>query len=79
MYTSGFLPRALGVLLLADCVAILTWFFQFFLFPGYEIILYPCWAVGFLAEFSLMAWLVARGVRPRGAPSSAQAPRAERS
>ena len=66
VYASGFLPRALGLLLMLDCVGILAWFFQFFLFPGQEVIVYPCWAVGFVAEFSLTGWLLIRGVRPRG-------------
>lgn len=61
---SRFLPRSLGVLLLADCAAILTWFAQFFLFPAATVILYPCWAIGLVAELSLTLWLVARGARP---------------
>jgi hypothetical protein len=64
VYASGFLPRALGLLLMLDCVGILTWFFQFFLFADQKWILYPCWVVGFVAEFSFMAWLLIRGVQP---------------
>jgi hypothetical protein len=64
VYASGFLPRALGLLLMLDGLGILTWFFQFFLFPGHEAIVYPCWVVGFVAELSLTVWLLVRGVRP---------------
>ena len=74
VYASGFLPRALGLLLMLDCLGILIWFFQFFLFPGHEMIVYPCWVVGFVAEFSLTAWLLIRGARPSGdIPASALA------
>ncbi|HSR29702.1 MAG TPA: DUF4386 domain-containing protein [Anaerolineae bacterium] len=37
VFKSGFLPRVLGILLIIDGVAMLIWFFQFFLFPGYEV------------------------------------------
>ena len=38
VFKSGFLPRILGILLIIDFLAVLIWFFQFFLFPGYEVI-----------------------------------------
>jgi len=63
VYKSGFLPRILGILLMIDCFAVLVWFFQFFLFPGYEVILYPCWAVSFIAELGLTLWLLIKGVK----------------
>ena len=41
VFKSGFLPRILGILLMIDCFGVLIWFFQFFLFPDYEVITYP--------------------------------------
>jgi hypothetical protein len=63
VYKSGFLPRILGILLIIDFFAILIWFFQFFLFPGYEVISYLCLAESFIAEASLCLWLVIKGVK----------------
>lgn len=58
---SGFLPRYLGWLLLLDGVAVLVWFLQVLLAPGYPAISYPAWAVGFVAELGLALWLLVRG------------------
>jgi hypothetical protein len=63
VFKSGFLPKALGILLMVDFVAILIWFLQFFLLPDYPIISYPCWAISFLAEFGLTMWLLIMGVK----------------
>ena len=63
VYKSGFLPKWLGILLMADCVGCLIWFFQFFLLPGWDIITYPGLAIGFIAEFSLSLWLILMGVK----------------
>ena len=57
----GFLPRLLGWLLLVDGVAVLVWFLQVLLAPGYPAISYPAWAVGFVAELGLGLWLLVRG------------------
>jgi hypothetical protein len=62
VYRSGYLPRFLGVLLVLDFVAILLWFFQFFLFPDYEALSYPGLAVSFVAEAGLCLWLLVKGV-----------------
>ena len=59
---SGFLPRFLGWLLLLDGVAVLVWFLQALLAPGYPAISYPSWAIGFVAEVGFALWLVVRGV-----------------
>jgi hypothetical protein len=61
---SGFLPRFLGWLLLADGVGVLVWFLQALLAPGYPAISYPSWAIGFIAEVSLALWLLIKGVPP---------------
>jgi hypothetical protein len=61
---SRFLPRFLGWLLLLDGLAVLVWFLQVFLAPGYPAISYPAWAVGFVAELGLALWLLVKGVTP---------------
>jgi hypothetical protein len=62
VFKSGFLPRILGILLIIDFLAILFWFFQFFLFPDYETISYPGLAISFVAEALLCLWLLIKGV-----------------
>lgn len=62
VYKSGFLPRWLGILLMADFVSVMIWFFQFFLLPGYDIITYPGLVISFIAEFSLSLWLIIKRV-----------------
>lgn len=64
----GFLPRALGWLLLLDGVAVLGWFLQALLAPDYPAISYPSWAIGFIAELGLALWLLVKGVRPETPP-----------
>jgi hypothetical protein len=61
VYKSGFLPKWLGMLLIADFVSVMIWFFQFFFLPGYDIITYPGLAISFIAEFSLSLWLLIKG------------------
>jgi len=61
---SGFLPRFLGWLLLLDGIAVLVWFLQALLAPGYPAISYPSWAVGFIAEVGFALSLVVKGVPP---------------
>ena len=63
VFKSRFLPRILGILLMIDCFAILIWFFQFFLFPSYEVISYPCLVLSVIAEFGLTLWLLIKGVK----------------
>lgn len=58
---SGFLPRALGWLLLLDGLAVLFWFLQAFLLPEHPKLSYPSWAIGFIAEVGFALWLVVRG------------------
>jgi hypothetical protein len=60
---SGFLPRILGILLIVDGFAMGIWFFQFFFFPGYQMIGSLCLAAGFIAEGSLCLWLLIKGVK----------------
>jgi hypothetical protein len=63
VFKSGFLPKVLGILLMADFVTELIWFFQFFLLPDYPIIHYPGIAISFLAEVGLTLWLLIKGVK----------------
>jgi hypothetical protein len=63
VFKSGFLPRILGILLIADGFAMLLWFFQFFFFPGYEAVSTVGLAVGLIAEGSFCLWLLIKGVR----------------
>jgi hypothetical protein len=63
VFKSGFLPKILGILLIADCFGLLIYVCQRFLFPGYGVIAYPCWALGFIAEVSLTLWLLIKGVK----------------
>jgi hypothetical protein len=63
VFKSGFLPKTLGFLLIADGFGLLIYIFQYFLLPGYEIISYPCFVVSFIAELSLTLWLLIKGVK----------------
>ena len=65
VYKSSFLPKWLGVLLMADFVGVLIWFFQFFLLPGVEFITYPGFAISFCAEVSLSLWLMIKRVNDK--------------
>lgn len=62
VYQSGFLPRALGVLLLLDGIAVMIWFLQVLLLPAYHAISYPGLVVSFVAEVGLALWLLIKGV-----------------
>jgi len=63
VYTSKFLPKTLGTILIVDGFAILIWFFQAYLLPDYSWITYPGLAVSFAAEFGLALWLLIKGVK----------------
>jgi hypothetical protein len=63
VYKSGFLPKILGILLIADCFGLLIYVCQRFLLPGYDVITYPCLLVSFIAELSLSLWLLVKGVK----------------
>lgn len=63
VYKSKSLPRFLGILLVADGVADLIWFFQALLLPTHHNIAYPGLVVSFVAEFGLSLWLLVKGVK----------------
>lgn len=63
---SGFLPRILGILLVADGVAEMIWFLQEFLLSTHPMITKPGTIVSLLAEVGLALWLLIKGVKPTG-------------
>jgi hypothetical protein len=63
VYTSRFLPRFLGVLLLLDGVAVMIWFFQALLFPAHHGVSYPGLVISGIAEVGLSLWLLIKGVK----------------
>lgn len=65
VFRSGFLPKALGIVLMVHCVTWTSTFFQSFLFPGFSAITFISYPLGFLAEFGLAVWLLIMGVKER--------------
>ena len=63
VFKSGFLPKILGILLIADFFGQLIFVIQRFLLPGYDLISYPSMVIGFVAEISLSLWLLIKGVK----------------
>lgn len=67
VYKSGFLPRILGIVLMVHCVGWLTTFLQMFLFPGFDVIHYVTFPLGFVSEFALTGWLLIKGAKDQKA------------
>ncbi len=63
VYKSGFLPRVLGIVLMIHCFTWTSTFFQVFLFPGFEVLHYVSWPLGFIAEGGLTLWLLVMGAK----------------
>jgi hypothetical protein len=63
VFKSRFLPKILGILLIADCFGLLIYVLQRFLLPGYDVLSYPCLMISFIAEISLSLWLLIKGVK----------------
>jgi hypothetical protein len=63
VFKSRFLPKILGILLIADFFAQLIFVIQRFLLPSYDVISYPGLAISFIAEISLTLWLLIKGVK----------------
>ena len=61
---SGFLPKILGVLLIADGVCQFIYVCQRLILPELGIIAYPCTVISFVAEVSLALWLAVKTVKP---------------
>jgi hypothetical protein len=64
VFRSGFLPKALGALLMIGCFGYLIRFVQGFLFPGAAATIWtnPFVVVTHFAELAMMLWLLAKGV-----------------
>jgi hypothetical protein len=62
---SGFLPKILGVLLLADGICQFVYVCQRLILPDLGIIAYPCLVISFIAEVSLALWLSIKAAKPR--------------
>jgi hypothetical protein len=63
VFKSGYLPKALGIVLMVECFGWLLYPFQFFLFPSYIEISYLSFAIGFIGEVSLTLWLLIMGAQ----------------
>ena len=63
VFKSGFLPKILGIVLMVHCFTWLSFFFQSFLFPGFDAIVYVSWPLGFIAEVGLTLWLLIMGAK----------------
>jgi hypothetical protein len=61
VFKSGFLPKNLGIVLMIHCAGWLMTFLQLFLFPGFEVIHYLTYPLGFIAELGLTLWLLIMG------------------
>ena len=62
---SGFLPKFLGVLLIADGICQFVYVCQRLIWPELATIAYPCFVISFIAEFSLALWLSIKAVKPQ--------------
>jgi hypothetical protein len=67
---SGFLPKILGILLIADGICQFIYVCQRLILPELAIIAYPCLVISFIAEVSLALWLSIKAVKPRLSVSS---------
>jgi len=67
IFKSGFIPKIIGILLLAACVGNLIDFGMFFFAPPEisEVVLPVVYIVGMLGEFGLVLWLLIIGVKVR--------------
>lgn len=73
VFKSGFIPKVLGVLLMAGGVGYLIECLVVFLFPEHPAIAYPGLAVSSIAEFAMIFWLIGKGVRKEQTPATALA------
>ena len=63
VYMSKLLPKFLGIILLADGVAVIIWFLQEYLLPNSPQIHAPGLVVSAIAEIGLTLWLLIKGVK----------------
>lgn len=62
VFRSGFLPRTLGLLMVAASLTYLLGSYTRFLFPDQLAMISPIYVVAFVSETSLCLWLLVRGV-----------------
>jgi hypothetical protein len=62
---SGFLPKILGMLLLADGICQFIYVCQRLILPDLGMIAYPCLVISFIAEAFLALWLSFKAVKPQ--------------
>lgn len=62
---SGFLPKILGMLLIADGICQFIYVCQRLIFPDLAVIAYPGLVISFIAEVSLALWLSIKTVKPQ--------------
>jgi hypothetical protein len=62
---SSYLPKILGMLLIADGICQFIYVCQRLIFPELAVIAYPCLVISFIAEVSLALWLSIKAVKPR--------------
>jgi hypothetical protein len=60
---SNFLPKILGLLLIADGIGLFVYVCQRLILPDLAFIAYPCLVISFIAEVSLTLWLLIKGVK----------------
>ena len=63
VYRSGFLPKALGIIMMIHFVGWTLSFLRFFLFPGFAALTYVTYPLGFISEFGLTLWLLIKGAK----------------
>ena len=61
---SKFLPKILGMLLIADGICQFVYVCQRLILPDLAFIAYPCLVISFIAEVSLALWLAIKAVKP---------------
>jgi hypothetical protein len=61
---SSFLPKILGMLLIADGICQFIYVCQRLALPDFAMIAYPCLVISFIAEVSLALWLSIKAVKP---------------
>jgi hypothetical protein len=61
---SEFLPKVLGMLLIADGICQFVYVCQRLILPDLAVIAYPCLVISFIAEVSLALWLSIKAVKP---------------
>ena len=62
---SRFLPKVLGMLLIADGICQFVYVCQRLILPDLAVIAYPCLVTSFIAEVSLALWLAIKSVKPQ--------------